>query len=254
MIGIYFTGTGNSRYALEVFLKAYNSEVKAFSIEDDNIVENIKEHKEIILSYPVQYSTVPKMLRDFVNENKLLWSDKKVFIIATMGLFSGDGAGVLGRLLQKYGAGIIGGLHIRMPDSIADEKVLKRPLEKNIKLVKSAEKKIERAVCNFKEGNPPREGLGTFYRIAGFFGQRLFFGNKTKNYTDKLRIHAQKCVVCRKCEKICPMKNITIVDNAVIPSNQCTMCYRCVNYCPKQAITLLGKKVIEQTTIEKYLQ
>ena len=48
-----------------------------------------------------------------------------------MGLFSGDGAGILGRLLQQYGAEIIGGLHLRMPDSIGDEKVLKRPLEKN---------------------------------------------------------------------------------------------------------------------------
>lgn len=39
-----------------------------------------------------------------------------------MGLFSGDGAGILGRLLQQYGAEIIGGLHLRMPDSIGDEK------------------------------------------------------------------------------------------------------------------------------------
>ena len=53
-------------------------------------------------------------------------------MIATMGLFSGDGAGVLARLLKKYGAKITGGLHLKMPDSIADEKVLKRPLEKNM--------------------------------------------------------------------------------------------------------------------------
>ena len=43
-----------------------------------------------------------------------------------MGLFSGDGAGILARRLRKYGAQIIGGLHLKMPDSIADEKALKR--------------------------------------------------------------------------------------------------------------------------------
>lgn len=253
MIGIYFSGTGNSRYALEVFLQSYDAKAKAFSIEDDSVIEEVKAHGEIIFSYPVQYSTVPKILREFVIKNKMLWSNKKVFIIATMGLFSGDGAGVLGRLLQKYEAELIGGLHLKMPDSICDEKVLKRPLKKNIQLVRNAENKIKVAVKNMKQGNPPQEGIGLFYRIAGFLGQRLYFGYKTRDYTDKLWVDTQKCVGCGKCVNICPMNNIELVDGNAIPNNQCTMCYRCVNYCPKQAITLLGKKVVEQSVIEKYL-
>lgn len=76
----------------------------------------------LVFVYPVQYSTVPKMLRDFIIENKELWESKKVFVIVAMGLFNGDGAGILGRLLQKYGAAIIGGLHLKMPDSIGNEK------------------------------------------------------------------------------------------------------------------------------------
>lgn len=150
MVGIYFSGTGNSKYALEVFLREYDLNSKAFSIEDDNAIKSIKEHKEIIFSYPVQYSTVPKILRDFIKENNTLWQNKKVFIIATMGLFSGDGTGTLGRLLQSYGAEIVGGLHIKMPDSIADERVLKRPLEKNKQLVKNAEKKLKKLYLNLK--------------------------------------------------------------------------------------------------------
>ena len=150
MVGIYFSGTGNSKYALEVFLREYDFNSKAFSIEDDNAIKSIKEHKEIIFSYPVQYSTVPKILRDFIKENNKLWQNKKVFIIATMGLFSGDGTGTLGRLLQSYGAEIVGGLHIKMPDSIADERVLKRPLEKNKQLVKNAEKKLKKLYLNLK--------------------------------------------------------------------------------------------------------
>ena len=60
-------------------------------------------------------------------------------------------------------------------------------------------------------------------------------------------------MACGRCVKICPMKNIEIVDNTVKQNNQCTMCYRCINYCPKKAITLLGKEIIEQSVIEKYL-
>ena len=37
MIGIYFSGTGNSKYALETFLREYNGSVM-FSIEDEGLI------------------------------------------------------------------------------------------------------------------------------------------------------------------------------------------------------------------------
>ena len=213
MIGIYFSGTGNSRYVLDVFLQQYNDDSVIFSIEDEKLIEQLNNHDELIFSYPVQYSTVPKILRDFINKNSNVWNGKKVFIIATMGLFSGDGAGVLGRLLKHHGA-----------------------------------------IINIKRGKYPQEGLGILYRIAGFFGQRLWFGYKTRNYSNQLKVDKDKCVGCSKCVKICPTKNIQIKDGKAKANAKCTMCYRCINQCPKQAITLLGKKVIEQTSIEKYLK
>lgn len=252
MVGIYFSGTGNSKHAVELFCNEYDEAAKAFSIEDGNIIEAVKNEEMLAFAYPVQYSTVPKILREFITENKELWESKKVFVIATMGLFSGDGAGNLGRLLQKYGAEILGGLHLKMPDSIGDEKVLKRPVEKDKELVKKAEQKIRRSVQLLKSGNPTQEGIGAWYRMAGFFGQRLYFGHKTKNYSDKLQVDADKCIGCGKCEKLCPMNNIKVVDKKVVQNNRCTMCYRCINNCPKQAMTLLGKAVVEQSVIEKY--
>lgn len=253
MVGIYFSGTGNSRYAAEKFCGEYDKEAKAFSIEDENAIRAVKNEELLVFAYPVQYSTVPKILRDFIDENKELWQNKKVFVIATMGLFSGDGAGVLGRLLQNYGAEILGGLHLKMPDSIGDEKVLKRPQALNKRLVKEAEQKIRKAVRFLKSGKPTREGIGIVWRMAGFFGQRLYFGHKTKHYSDKLRIDEDKCIGCGKCEKLCPMNNIKVVDKKVVQENRCTMCYRCINHCPRQAMTLLGKAIVEQSLIEKYL-
>lgn len=253
MVGIYFSGTGNSRYVLEVFLQEYDVEAKAFSIEDACGIEVVKMQDEIVFSYPVQYSTVPKILRDFVIENKRLWQGKKVFVIATMGLFSGDGAGVLARMLKRCGAQVWGGMHLKMPDSIGDEKVLKRSLKKNRELVRKAERKARKAAIDLKAGRPFREGLGVFPRMVGFLGQRLYFGNKTNVYSDKLKIDTEKCVGCGKCVALCPMKNIALIESKCFPKNQCTMCYRCVNHCPKQAITLLGKAVVEQSVIEKYL-
>jgi NAD-dependent dihydropyrimidine dehydrogenase PreA subunit/flavodoxin len=253
MLGIYFSGTGNSKFAAECFCKNYDKDSKALSIEDQDAISEIKRSDLLVFSYPVQYSTVPKILRDFITKNSELWMNKKVFIIATMGLFSGDGSGILGRLLHGFGAEVIGGLHLKMPDSIGDEKALKRPLEKNKELVIAAESKIKESVRLLKEGKPTREGLGPLYQMAGLFGQRLYFGHKTKEYSSKLKINADKCVGCGLCVKLCPMNNITVASGKAVSGNQCTMCYRCINKCPKQAITLLGKNIVEQSVIEKYV-
>ncbi len=180
MIGIYFSGTGNSRYATELFCQEYDKDTNVCSIEDNDVLTIVNDADLIVFAYPVQFSTVPKIVRDFVIQNRELWRGKKIFVIATMGLFSGDGSGLLGRLLQRCGAEVIGGLHLKMPDSIADEKALKRPLEKNKELVKQAEQKIKESVRQLKDGHPTQEGIGLLYRLAGFWGQRAYFGHKTR--------------------------------------------------------------------------
>jgi len=254
LLGIYFSGTGNSRYAVEVFLKELDADAKSFAIEDKNAAEQIKLHDEIVFAYPVQYSAVPKIVRDFIEKTAELWKGKRVFVIATMVAFSGDGSGVLARLLKKHGAVITGGLHVRMPDSICDEKVFDRPFEKNRQAVAAAKQKAQKAADRYKSGHPCRQGLGVLPRFAGFISQRLWFGHRTlKYYSRGLTVDPNKCVGCGKCAANCPTGNISVQDKIAVSGKKCTVCYRCVNQCPAQALTLLGKEVIKQTSVEKYL-
>ena len=254
MIGIYFSATGNSRYALEVFLKELDGSAKSFAIEDKTVMQQLEKADEIVFAYPVQYSAVPKIVRDFIEKTAALWQGKKVFVIASMAMFSGDGSGVLARLLKKHGAVITGGLHVRMPDSICDEKVFDRPFEKNRQAVAAAKQKAQKAADRYKSGHPCRQGLGVLPRFAGFISQRLWFGHRTMKYYSKgLKIDSAKCVGCGKCAGLCPTENISLQDGKAVSGKRCTVCYRCVNQCPVQAITLLGKEVIKQTSVEKYL-
>lgn len=252
MMGLYFSGTGNSRYAVEQFLKACGGGDQAYAIEKEDTLAQLAQHDTLVFAYPVQYSDVPMIVRQFVSDHAEIWQGKRVFIIATMALFSGDGAGVLARLLMQHGAEIMGGLHLIMPDSIADEKALKRSPAQNRRLLEKAEQKIAYAAARFRNGKAPRQGLGLFARMAGFFTQRLWFGHQTRVYHSGLKIDAERCVGCGKCAKCCPTGNISMDGNAAKGADRCTLCYRCVNLCPKQAITLLGKTVVEQTSIEKY--
>jgi len=251
MLGVYFSGTGNTRFCIEKFCGHYDGS-KPLSIEDSGTVEAIRQSEEIAFAYPVYFSNAPKIIRDFIHTNSSCFADKRVFVIATMGLFSGDGAGCGARLLKKCGARIIGGLHLKMPDCIGDVKALKKPLEQNLQIVTDAEQKIERAAKMLKQGKPTKEGLGFLCHVAGLFGQRLWFYGKTMRYTDKLVIEKSKCIGCGKCVALCPMKNVTVANQKASAGNRCTMCYRCINTCPNKAVTLLGKEVIEQCNMENY--
>ncbi|MDE6373094.1 MAG: EFR1 family ferrodoxin [Clostridia bacterium] len=252
MVGIYFSGTGNTKHCVERFLKGADGGEEAYPLENPRTAEAAKAADEIVFAYPVYYSNLPKIVRDFITDNSGLWRGKRIFIICTMGLFSGDGAGCAARLFKRYGARVTGGLHLKMPDCIGDVKLLKKPLNKNRLLIKKADEKIDRAVEKIARGKYPKNGLGVFAHIAGLFGQRLYFNGKTKKYFDGIKADESKCIGCGSCASVCPMRNIGVVDGKAKFNGKCTMCYRCFSSCPGRAITLIGKRVYEQSKCENY--
>ena len=72
MIGIYFSGTGNTKYCVSKFLEYYhdNNENNLYSIEDKNCINMIKENNDIVFAYPIYHSDMPIIVRNFINNNK----------------------------------------------------------------------------------------------------------------------------------------------------------------------------------------
>lgn len=251
MIGIYFSGTGNTKHCTEKLVRLLDETARTIPMEDKAAADLLSRHDFIVLAYPVQYSNMPVMVREFVKDHSSIWNGKKVLCVATQALFSGDGAGCAARLLKKYGAEIVGGLHICMPDSIGDVKLLKKSVGKNWEIIRTANQKIVKCAAKIKQGKYPKDGLYFYHRIAGLLGQRLWFYGKTKGYTDKLKI-SDACTGCGLCTRLCPMENIVLENSKAVPQNHCTMCYRCINSCPARAITLLGNTVVEQCRYDNY--
>ncbi|MCD1147501.1 EFR1 family ferrodoxin [Peptoniphilus sp. KCTC 25270] len=253
MIGIYFSGTGNTRYCIEKFLKECGYENSAYSIEDPEALERLEEAEEIVLGYPVYASNLPLIFREFLMEHRALFYGKKVYIIATMTLFSGDGAGVLARLMEKFQAKVQGGIHVIMPDCICDIKIFKKDEEGQAKILFKADRKLERAARRYMSHRPIRQGLSIPAEMLGFFAQRAHATEMVSQYSDKIKIDQTKCVDCKKCMRVCPMDNFEIKKEKIVDRGQCTLCYRCANLCPTQAITISGSKVHQQSKmIQRY--
>ena len=253
MTGIYFSGTGNTKHCTEYLLRLLEEDALTYSIEDKEAVGAIQAADTVVFAYPVYYSNLPKFVYDFIVGHAAVWREKKIMIVATMGLFSGDGAGCAARLLKKYGAEILGGVHLKMPDCIGDVKILKKPLKACRKTVAKAHAKLEKAARRIKSGRYPKNGLTVSCRIVGLLGQRLYFRRKSENYFNGVKIDRAKCVACGVCVSLCPTRNMEIKDNKAVGNGNCTMCYRCFVNCPRQAITIIGKRVVRQNKMEDYL-
>ncbi|MDO5046553.1 EFR1 family ferrodoxin [Campylobacter sp.] len=243
MVAIYFSSTGNTKYCVEKFISCLDGDILAVSIEDESCAKHLKEHSEIILAYPVYFSDIPRIVREFLYENKANFKGKKVFIISTMEIFSGDGAGCAARILKKFGANITGGAHIKMPGFILDVAIFSYSDKKNRQIIKEADTKINRLAKEFKAGNPPQNGLSVFHQIAGLLGQRLWMKiyDKTPFYKSKPTLDEARCTGCGACVKPCPTANISLVARKAKFEGNCTLCYRCVNICKQRAITILGR-------------
>ena len=225
MNAIFLSGSGNTKHIVTLLFNELGESGKIVPIESPEVNEALKA-EELVIAYPTQFSNIPYLVRDFINKHQNEWKGKKIFLITTMGLFAGDGTGCAARLLKKYGAEITGGLQIVMPDSIGDCKALKKSKEQNKAIIEKADKRIVEAAKQMRAGNYPKEGLSFAAHLAGLFGQRLWFYNKTTGYSDKLKIDSAKCIGCGLCAGNCPTGNIKIVDGKAVASGQCTMCYR----------------------------
>lgn len=100
MLGIYLSGTGNTKHCVEKLTSLLDNSAVVLPLESKTILDDIKNNNDIILGYPTQFSNAPFMVRDFIKSNDV-WKGKRVLCVATMGAFSGDGAGCTARLLKK---------------------------------------------------------------------------------------------------------------------------------------------------------
>lgn len=63
-------------------------------MEDQAAADLLSRHDFIVLAYPVQYSNMPVMVREFIKDHSTVRNGKKVLCLATMAMFSADGAGI----------------------------------------------------------------------------------------------------------------------------------------------------------------
>jgi ferredoxin len=245
MLTLYFSGTGNSKYIAQYFSKLMGCQ--DYSIEESvDFINLIDTNDTIAFCYPIYGSCVPMIMREFVTKYKSYLNEKKLIIFCTQLLFSGDGARVFTDLLKGASYKVIYAEHFNMPNNICNFFLL--PIandEKTKKYIINAECKMNRVCENINKGIIRKRGFNIISKYTGLFSQRFYFRSFEKKAKSDVRI-SDDCILCDKCIRICPMKNLKHLDKRIEQNGNCTLCYRCVNMCPQKAITVFIHSKVKQ--------
>jgi len=174
---------------------------------------------------------------------------KKIIVLVTQVLFSGDGARVFTDMFWDGAIDVIYAEHFLMPNNVCNLPLLWRTNQRKVeRCVQRANIKMNRVCQNIKNRVVVKRGFSRLSQVLGSIQGRLWQGSSKEVHPAKhsaenmskagVKIHKQ-CNNCEKCILVCPMKNLENVQGKVTQKGNCTVCYRCVNLCPKRAITVM---------------
>ncbi len=237
----YFSGTGNSlKVAKDLSEKIDDCElVPIAKIWNKDHLTSTSE--KVGLIFPLYYFGLPKIVFDFVNKIEL---DKTNYLFAVI-TRGGDMDGVplqqLEQILREKSKTLSAGFFITMPNNyilVPDY----TPEEQQKKMFAKADALIENIYEFVKENKENFELDVTGKKTRSFERMNTIF-HKGIYENDKFFFADENCNVCGICEKICPVKNIILVEGKPQWQHQCQQCLACINFCPEKSIQY-GEKTI----------
>lgn len=221
----YFSGTGNSKWVAESLAQKTND--TAISIINLNENITIKSGETVGFVFPIYAWDVPQIMRNFLKKLTIA-EDAFVYVVCTCGNSCGN---VIEKLQKSIK--IDSAYSLVMPENYIVG--FKCEDEHSIKTkIKNAKIKLDDIADNINSKTPAfdlKKGKLAFLKTT--IVSPLF--NKLAMSDKPFRV-ADTCISCNKCETLCPVKNIKMIDGKPEWQGHCIQCLACINYCPTKAI------------------
>lgn len=240
----YFSGTGNTRWAAREVARSTGEELVYIpDVISGDCSFALQPEERIGFVFPIHGWRPPVLVLKFISKLKLDYGGHYCYALVTAGDSIGLAMDYLGRALFEKGMHVDSMFSLIMPESYVglpfmDVDNKRRENEKKQKAASDLHRfidvilKRQKGVSDLILGPLPGFFSGP---VGSFFVKHII--------TDKpFRVDKDKCISCGKCEKICPVGDITLVDSngKKVPSwnhnGECLTCFSCYHHCPRKAI------------------
>ena len=235
---LYFSGTGNSKYAAQRIADALDEPLCSMN---DRIKSGdtapVETGGRLIIVTPTYAWRIPRIVRDWLL-NTTLTGAKQAWFVMTCGGEIGNAGKYNHALCQEKGLTCMGTAQIIMPENYIAMFGAPQASEAR-QIVSKAEPDIDRAIAAIAAGEqfpPTRNNLYDRFMSGPVNPIFYSFFVKAKAFTA-----SDACVSCGQCVERCPVNNITLQNGRPVWGGSCTHCMACICYCPTEAIEY-GKK------------
>jgi len=226
-IVFYFSGTGNCLKVAKEIAKELESCKIVSMAKKPNFTE---QYDSIGFVYPTYFWGLPKKTIEFIEETNFENNKKAYFYaITTYGGSAGNAIYQLYELLfKKHGIKLNYGQKLKM---FSNYVIMYDMSEKINEITKKSNEKLVPIInsIKMKRNNRINKLTNIFEFINKGFIKKV--SSMDKDYTIN-----DNCTGCTICEKVCPVKNIEIVNNKPQYKHHCENCVACIQFCPQKAI------------------
>lgn len=234
-----FSGTGNTMRIASLYKEEFEKrgvETTLYSVCADMAdLPDPEAYDHVGFAYPIHAFNAPAIMLDMAKKIKAV-SGKSYFILKSSGeplKINNISSLRFARILKGKGYILKSEYHYVMPYNM----IFRHTDREAAKMWKTAQALCPldaREILNGKEHKLPRVFLGRF--IAWLFRIEHIAMRVNGRF---FKVRADRCVLCRKCEKICPLGNIRIdQDGKFRFGKNCIMCTRCSFGCPTDAFKI----------------
>jgi len=239
----YFTGTGNTRHALEVLKEHYEKTgetvvMHSIDKEEPQIEGDISL---LYIAFPVYAMAVPHLMWHYLKRLPE-GNNTPTIVIATYGRvsasekISGNPGASLDQamsIMRKKGYQVLASGAFSYPNNMTQ--ISNTPTEDDVEqIIAEADERVINFFHQLKNGVYPMQNKPKTTQI----GSRLFglVYQMGRRCLGKMFVATSQCNQCGLCIENCPAKVIKLEDGKPRWSFSCEGCQRCINICPQQAI------------------
>ena len=232
---LFFSATGNTEFiARQLALKLGDGCLNLLDRVKRGDHSPIHSEKPFIICAPVYVCEMPRFLAKYLKQQTFTGS-RDVYFIFTSGGYAGISGQLAKAMVRKKKMRYLGHAEFKMPRNyVANDHYPMLPPEQVKERILASCRKLEEVTADIRAGRKLKaRHIWLFETIITVPFNPVW--SKLKYKTDDFYA-TEGCVGCGRCERLCPLNNISLKERKPVWGQECTHCMACIANGPTEAI------------------